>query len=166
MGNKHRVKSLLERKLEDPEYRKRHEESYAAFKLEVQILQALEKKDWSYADLAKATNTYKSNISRDLKAGGIFAASFSRISKIAKALGMRLIALLIPDDQADSILPRIEALVRVSYDVCGEYAEFGQSRSANEASMQDPGPKTEIQGPHISTPMPVVQLPTSWGVQP
>ncbi|MBI4668544.1 MAG: helix-turn-helix transcriptional regulator, partial [Elusimicrobia bacterium] len=108
MSTKPRIKSLLERKLEISEYRKRHEESYEEFKLEVQILHALERKGWSYADLAQATHSHKSNISRDLKAGGIFSASFSRISKIAEVLGMKLIALLAPKEQARFFLPQIE----------------------------------------------------------
>ncbi len=116
MPDKPRVKSLIARKLENPEYRKRHDEQYAAFKLEAQILHALERKGWTYAQLADATDTYKSNISRDLRAGGILKASFSRISKIAGALGMTLIALLIPKEQEAVIIPKINVLVRASFD--------------------------------------------------
>jgi hypothetical protein len=115
MPNKSRAKSLLERKLENLEYRKRHEERYEAFKLEVQILNALQKKGWSYTDLAQAINTHKSNISRDLKGGGILSATFSRISRIAEALEMKLIALLIPKEEEQFILPRIGELVRLSF---------------------------------------------------
>ena len=114
MSNKPKAKGLIERKLEDPEYKKRHDERYAAFKLEAQILYALEEKNWTYSDLAKATGTAKSNVSRDLKAGGILAASFYRINKIADALGMKLVALLIPKESERYILPRIEELVRLS----------------------------------------------------
>jgi len=114
MSNK-RLKSLLQQKMENPEHRKRHDEQYAAFKLEVQILDALERKGWTYDDLAQTTNTQKSNISRDLRAGGILSASFSRIARIAEALGMKLLALLIPKEQEQLILPKIEALVRESF---------------------------------------------------
>ena len=63
------VKSRLARDLEDPEYRKRFEADYESFKLEVQLLLAMERKHWSYSDLAKAVGTQKSHISRDLKGG-------------------------------------------------------------------------------------------------
>lgn len=114
MSNKPKAKGLIERKLQDPEYRKWFEKRYAAFKLEAQILTALETKGWIYDDLAKATGTSKGNVSRDLKAGGILSASFSRINRIAEALGMRLIALLVPQESIQFILPRIEELVRSS----------------------------------------------------
>jgi len=114
MKNKNQPKGLIGKKLEDPEYRKLQEERYAAFKLEAQILRALEKKGWTYSDLAKATNTYKSNISRDLKAGGILTASLSRISNMAEALGMKLIALLVPKEHEPYMLLKIEELVRMS----------------------------------------------------
>ena len=80
--SKSHIKGLLERRLDDPEQKKRHEERYEAFKLEVQILEALETKRWSYADLAQATGTSKSNVSRDLRAGGILSASFRESAKL------------------------------------------------------------------------------------
>ncbi len=105
-------KSLLEKKNADAAYRKRHDDSYAAFKLEAQILMAMEKKNWSYTDLANATHTSKGNISRDLKAGGILRASLSRINKIADALGMKLVALLIPKEHEPFLMPKFEILIR------------------------------------------------------
>lgn len=115
MSDKNRTKGLITKKLENSEYQKRHNERYPAFKLEAQILVALERKGWSYADLAKVANTYKSNISRDLRAGGILTASLARINKIADALGMKLITLLIPKNAEDFIVPKIEELVRVAF---------------------------------------------------
>ena len=47
MKRKANVKSQLERDLEDPEYKKRFEADYDAFKLEVQFLLALQRKRWS-----------------------------------------------------------------------------------------------------------------------
>lgn len=91
-------------------------ESYSLFKLEVQILSALEKKGWSYDDLAKATGTSKSNISRDLKDGGLEKAALSRIQKIAKALGMQLVSVLIPEDQAGQVISVIDAVIRGYYE--------------------------------------------------
>ena len=102
------IRGLIERKLEDPKYRKEHDERYAAFKLEVQILVALEAKGWTYAKLARALHTNKSNISRDLKAGGISKASFARIHRIADALDMKLLAILVPKDEGRSLLQKIE----------------------------------------------------------
>jgi len=120
MKNRNQSKGLLAKKLRDPEYRKLHEERYAAFKIEAQILLALEKKGWSYSDLANATDTYKSNISRDLKAGGILSASFSRINKIAEALGMKLIALLVPIEHVQYILPKFEELIRTTSSIASQ----------------------------------------------
>lgn len=110
-----KTKSLLERKSDDPEYRKRREEQYAIFKLEAQILYALEQKGWSYSQLAVATHTSKSNISRDLKGGGLLNATLSRLTRMADTLGMRLITLLVPKEQAHFILPKIEGLIRQSF---------------------------------------------------
>ena len=109
MKIKAKAKGLLARKMEDPAYRKRHEESYELFKLEVQLLNALERKNMTYDDLAKAMHTNKSNISRDLKAGGIQNASLSRIIKMAQALGMKFIPLIIPEEKR-SVLPKIQRL--------------------------------------------------------
>jgi DNA-binding phage protein len=111
MKRKWHVKSQLARDLEDPEYRKRFEADYAAFKLEVQLLLALERKHWSYSDLAKAVGTQKSHISRDLKGGGLGSASISRIAKIAEALGLRFVPLCISEDKIKQALPVIMKLV-------------------------------------------------------
>jgi hypothetical protein len=107
MKRKWRVKSQLARDLEDPAYRKRFEADYAAFKLEVQLLLALERKHWSYSDLAKAVGTQKSHISRDLKGGGLGSASLSRIAKMAEALGMRFVPLCISEKKFKQALPLI-----------------------------------------------------------
>ena len=134
MSDKPKAKSLIEKKLADPEYRKNFEKEYAAFKLEAQILTALEEKGWTYSDLAKATHTSKSNVSRDLKAGGILAASFSRIGRIADALGMTLVALLIPKESERFILPRIEELVRATT----------SSAFVQYKLLEQPGPGTNL----------------------
>lgn len=115
MGKRTKVRGKLNRQFENLEFRKRFDEGYGAFELEVQVLNALERKGWSYAKLAEATGTSKSNVSRDLKSGGILSASFSRISRIAEALGMRLVALLIPKDQAEFIVPQLHDIVRSSF---------------------------------------------------
>ena len=97
--------------MEDPSYRKRHEESYELFKLEVQFLNALEKKHWTYGDLAKVMNTHKSGISRDLKGGGLKFASMARVAKMAEALGLKLFSFCVAEKKAKLVLPVIRKLV-------------------------------------------------------
>ena len=108
---KPKAKGLLARKMEDPAYRRRHEESYELFKLEVQLLNALEKKHWTYADLAKVMHTQKSAISRDLKGGGLRSASMDRVSKMAEALGLKLFSFCVAEKEAKRVLPIIRRLV-------------------------------------------------------
>jgi transcriptional regulator with XRE-family HTH domain len=110
MKRNRRVKSQLERALEDPEYRKRFERGYEAFKVEVQLLLALERKHWSYSDLARAVGTQKSHISRDLKGGGLASASISRIARMAEALGLRFLPLCLPEDKVAHALPILRRL--------------------------------------------------------
>ena len=111
MKRRWKIKGQLERDLEDPEYRKRFEAEYEAFKLEVQFLLALERKHWSYSDLARAVGTHKGHISRDLKGRGMSSASISRVSKMAEALDMKFIPLCIPEKSLKHALPVIKKLV-------------------------------------------------------
>lgn len=108
---KTKAKGLLARKMEDPIYRKRHEESYELFKLEVQLLNALERKRWTYSDLAKVMGTQKSAISRDLKGRGLRTASMDRIAKMAEALGLRFFPFCVLESKAKQALPLIQRLV-------------------------------------------------------
>ena len=105
-----KAKGLLARKMADPAYRKRHEESYELFRLEVQFLNALERKHWTYADLAKVMHTQKSGISRDLKGGGLQSASIARVAKMAEALGLRFFSFCVAEDKAEQALPVISRL--------------------------------------------------------
>ena len=111
MKSKKRAKSLFDREMEDPAYRKRHEESYELFKIEVQLLNALERKHWSYSDLARVLHTHKNTISRDLKGGNLRAVSIGRITKMAEALGLKFFPLCIPKQKAKRVLPVIDNLV-------------------------------------------------------
>ncbi len=111
MKSTHKVKGLIERKLENHEYRKKFEAGYRAFELEVQILNALESKKWSYSDLARVMHTNKSNISRDLSAGGIHSASVGRIEKMAAALGFKFLAVFVPVSREKEVLPKIHKLL-------------------------------------------------------
>ena len=140
MKKKTKAKGLLERKLEDPEYRQRFDAQYESFKLEAQILSALEKKGWTYDQLAEKTQTKKSNISRDLRAGGIYSASISRVSKIAAALGMKLITLLVPKESASIFLNRVEELFFVMFNsgiASAKQPEMGQTLKSMPAAMNN-----------------------------
>lgn len=111
MKNKAKPRGLLARKMADPAYRKRHEESYELLKLEVQLLDALERKHWTYADLARVMHTQKSAISRDLRGGGLRSASMARVAKMAEALGLRFFSFCIAENKASRVLPVIRRLV-------------------------------------------------------
>lgn len=110
MKNNKKPRGLLARKSADPAYRKRHEKSYELLKLEVQLLRALEKKHWTYADLARAMHTQKSAISRDLKGGGLRTASLARIGKMAEVLGLRLFSFCVAENKASRVLPVIRKM--------------------------------------------------------
>ena|ERR1019366_1083929 len=108
------MKGSLNRKLEDPEYRDRFEYGYELFKLEVQILLALEDKNWTYADLAKAVGTSRQNIWRDLKNGGLHKASFDRVARIAEALDLRIHHFLVSRKNEKKILPKLHKLLKAA----------------------------------------------------
>jgi len=108
---RHKMKSILDKKMEEPAYRKRFEQRYPLFKLEVQILNAIEEKGWTLTDLAKAMHTHKGNISRDLSAGRIRSATLSRIVKIGDALGLVFFPLFVSEKKGNSILPKIHKLL-------------------------------------------------------
>lgn len=111
MKTEDKAAGLLARKMRDPAYRKRHEESYELFKLEVQFLNALERKHWTYADLAKVMGTQKSGISRDLKGSGLRSASIARLARMAEALGLRFFSFCVAEKKAKRVLPVIKKLL-------------------------------------------------------
>ncbi len=111
MRHKWKIKGQIERDLQNPEYKKRFDMDYEAFKLAVQFLLALEKKHWSYSDLARAIGTQKGHISRDLKGGGLRTASISRISKIANALDLKFFAVCVSDKKVKAATPIIKKLI-------------------------------------------------------
>lgn len=104
---------MLAKKMEDPNYRRRHEESYELLTLEIQLLNALERKRWTYADLARAMHTQKSAISRDLKGGGLRAASMARVARMAEVLGLRLFSFCVAEKEANRVLPILQKLAAV-----------------------------------------------------
>lgn len=108
---KTKFKTMSDREMENKEFRKYVEETEDAFQLEVQILKALEEKHLTYADLARKLGTDRCHISRDLKGGGIRSATLSRITKMAKALGMKFIPLMISEKEEKAILPKLAKLI-------------------------------------------------------
>lgn len=111
MKTKPKVVGYLNRKLQDPAYRERFERESALFKLEVQILLAMEDRGWTYADLARAVGTSKGNISRDLTGGRINSATVKRLTRIADALGLRFLPLFVPKRTDAELAPKIRALL-------------------------------------------------------
>ena len=101
------MKGELNRLLENPEYKAKFGHRQRFFKLEVQILLALEDKGWSFSDLARATGLHRQNVWRDLKNGGLHKASLDRVSRYAEALGLHAHHLLLTPQQERKILPQI-----------------------------------------------------------
>ena len=111
MKTKHRAKSLFDREMENPAFRKSYEDEMGALKLEVQFFQALRKSHLSYAEIAEILETNKGNISRDLKGGRLRLATIPRIERWASAVGMRFVPLLISKTKAHQILPKLHKLI-------------------------------------------------------
>jgi transcriptional regulator with XRE-family HTH domain len=114
MNRVKKTKSLLDQELQNEAFKKAFEEIEESLRLEIQMLNALETKGITYSQLADKLNTSKSNISRDLRGGGLFTASVSRVARMAEALGMKLVALLIPKEREKVLLPKIQELIRSS----------------------------------------------------
>ena len=108
---KKRVRGILNRKLENPEFKKVFGRGYDAFSLEVKFLRALEQKEWTYSVLAKALKTAKSNVSRDLKGGGIYSASLRRVERMADALDLAFVPLLVEKKSLKRILPKLKEAI-------------------------------------------------------
>ena len=104
-------RGLLEKKLLDPVYRRRFNEGFSAFELEVQVLNALERRGMTYTDLARLLHTSKSNISRDLSAGGINSATVARVARIGEALGMTFFPILVPKEQEQRFVAVLQRLL-------------------------------------------------------
>lgn len=104
------MKGSLNRKLENPKYKEKFKRGYECFKLEVQILNAMEDKGWTYEDLAKAVGTSRQNIWRDLKNGGLQKASLERVARIAEVLGLHMHPILMTPKQEKAFLPTLRRL--------------------------------------------------------
>ena len=111
MKKKTKVQSLFDREMSKAEFRAHFEKEHSIFKIEVQMLAALERQGITYEQLAKTLHTTKGNISRDLRQGGIAAAKVGRIQRMADALGLAFIPLMLPKNKVPSLLPQLEKLV-------------------------------------------------------
>ena len=98
----------LNLKLEDPEFRKESDHRQRFLRLEIQILLAMEDKNWNFNDLAKATGIHRQNVWRDLKNGGLHKASLDRVARYAEALGLHAHHFLLNPEQEKKILPRLQ----------------------------------------------------------
>lgn len=104
----------LNLKLQDPKYRAEFERKYEFFKLEVQILLAMEDKGWTFADLARAAGIHRQNVWRDLKNGGLHKASLERLARYAQALGLHLHHFLLSSKQEKRVLPQIRKVLKAA----------------------------------------------------
>ena len=91
-------KTLFEKEMKKPSFKKSYWKNREVFKLELQFLRALEENDLTYEKFAKLVGSSKGNIARDLKTYGLGRASVHRIEKMAEALGMEFVPLLLPKD--------------------------------------------------------------------
>ncbi|MBU0534065.1 MAG: helix-turn-helix transcriptional regulator [Candidatus Omnitrophica bacterium] len=111
MVNKNKEKTLFEKKMLNKKFRQRFKKEYPAFELEVQILNALERKGWTYSKLAEVMGTSKSNISRDLGANGIWSATISRLARMAEVLDADFVPLFIPRSKESEVLSKIQKII-------------------------------------------------------
>ena len=107
------MKGSLNKLLENQKFKEKFDHGYEFFKLEVQILNALEDKGWGYEDLAKAVGASKQNIWRDLKNGGLHKASLDRVARIAEALGLHMHTVLINPKQEKKVIPYLKRALAV-----------------------------------------------------
>jgi len=70
--------------------------SFERSALEWQIIQGIQEAGLTFEEFAKKIGTSRANISRDLTTVGLNKASLFRIKKMAEALDMEFIPLLIP----------------------------------------------------------------------
>lgn len=90
--------TLFEREMAKPKFREKYLAEKQEFKLELQILQALEDLGLTYEEFADRIGTTKGNVSRDLKTRGLAKASIERLQKMADALEMEFLPLFLPRD--------------------------------------------------------------------
>ena len=106
-----KVRSLFERRMASKGFRERFEKEYPVFQLEVQILNALERKGWTYSKFAKALGTKKGNVSRDLRTGSIRRATIARVARMAQVLDYDFVPIFVPLKKEPVILSEIQKLL-------------------------------------------------------
>lgn len=92
-------KSLFEKEMEKKHFKENFEREYQEFKLEMQFLMALEEQGLTYEKFAKKIGSSKGNVSRDLKGHGLEKATIDRVVRMAQALGLEFLPLLLPKDR-------------------------------------------------------------------
>ena len=107
-------KTLIEKEMERPGFLEKYLRERTEFELEVQILRALEDRGFTYEEFAEKIGTSKGNVSRDLKSRGLGRASLERIQKMADALGLEFLPLLLPKNKKKRRERVIEMLKLVS----------------------------------------------------
>jgi len=110
MKIKSKAKNLFEQEMQDPGFRDRYDKEHEFFKIEVQLLTALERLGLTYEQLAKQLHTSRGNISRDLQ-GGIADAKLGRIRRMAHELGLTFVPLMVQTSKAKALLPKLEKLI-------------------------------------------------------
>lgn len=94
-----KVKSLFEKEMGKKHFRENFEREHQEFQLELQLLKELESQGLTYEKFAQKIGSSKGNVSRDLKARGLKRATVDRVVKMAQALGLEFIPLLLPKDR-------------------------------------------------------------------
>lgn len=107
-------KTLFEKELERSGFREKYYRERTEFELELQILRALEERGYTYEEFARKIGTSKGNVSRDLKIRGLGKASMERIQKMAEALGLEFVPLLLPKDKKERRARAKEVMKKVS----------------------------------------------------
>jgi predicted XRE-type DNA-binding protein len=103
-------KTLFEREMRKPGFRRAYEAERASFALEVQFLNLLEGNRMKMADLARALGVPRGNITRDLSQGGIQRATLPRIRALANAADADFVPVILPRDpeKRRTVLDRLE----------------------------------------------------------
>jgi transcriptional regulator with XRE-family HTH domain len=94
-----KTKTLFEKEMEKTHFKVNFEREYQEFQLEIQLLQALEDQGLTYEKFAEKIGTSKGNVARDLKTVGLRRATLDRVVRMAQALNLEFIPLLLPKER-------------------------------------------------------------------
>ncbi len=98
-----KTKTLFDREMARPSFRSKFNDQKETLRIELQILEVLERKRMTYETFAKLLGTRKSNISRDLKGKGLGSATLKRVAEMARVLGYDFLPLLLPRDKQERL---------------------------------------------------------------